>query len=150
MTTLVLVSKEGDEFEIPTTHTILSTTIQNFIDGCEDERPIVPTPNVESEEVRKVIQYLSYYCENPEVSEAEKEAWESEFVIMDQTPLFKLILAANYLGITPLLDLTAKTVADMIKGKTPEEIRRIFNIPNDFSPEEEEEIRRENAWCEDR
>jgi hypothetical protein len=25
----------------------------------------------------------------------------------------------------------------MIKGKTPEEIRKLFNIVNDFTPEEE-------------
>ena len=25
----------------------------------------------------------------------------------------------------------------MIKGKTPEEIRKLFNITNDFTPEEE-------------
>jgi len=50
----------------------------------------------------------------------------------------------------------------MIKGKTPEEIRRTFNIKNDFTAEEEEQvcaharvenlspqIRKENAWCED-
>jgi S-phase kinase-associated protein 1 len=35
----------------------------------------------------------------------------------------------------------------MIKGKTSEEIRETFNIVNDFSPEEEEEIRRENQWA---
>lgn len=38
----------------------------------------------------------------------------------------------------------------MIKGKTPEEIRRLFNIQNDFSPEEEAQIRKENEWAEDR
>ena len=38
----------------------------------------------------------------------------------------------------------------MIKGKSPEEIRETFNIENDFTPEEEEEIRRENAWGQDR
>jgi S-phase kinase-associated protein 1 len=44
------------------------------------------------------------------------------------------------------LDLTCQTVTYMIKGKTPEEIRKTFNINNYFTPEEEEEARRENQW----
>ncbi len=32
----------------------------------------------------------------------------------------------------------------MIKGKTPEEIRKLFNIVNDFTPEEEVRI----LYCE--
>ena len=82
-------------------------------------------------------------------SEDAKNDWYAKFVEVDQGTLFHLILAANYLNIKSLLDLTCKTVADMIKGKTPEEIRAHFNIQNDFTPEEEEEVRRENAWCED-
>lgn len=31
----------------------------------------------------------------------------------------------------------------MIKGKTPEEIRKLFNIANDFTEEEEAQIRKE-------
>jgi hypothetical protein len=40
------------------------------------------------------------------------------------------------LDIKGLLDVTCKTVANMIKGKAPEEIRRTFNIKNDFTPQE--------------
>ncbi|KAF3618396.1 E3 ubiquitin ligase complex SCF subunit sconC [Capsicum annuum] len=57
---------------------------------------------------------------------------------------FQGSLAANYLNIKSLLNLTCQTVANMIKGKTPEEIRKTFNIKNDFTPEEEEEVTREN------
>ena len=61
--------------------------------------------------------------------------------------LFGFLQAANYLNIENLLDLTCQTFAEMIKGKTPEEIRKTFNIKNDFTPEEEEEVRRENQWA---
>jgi S-phase kinase-associated protein 1 len=30
------------------------------------------------------------------------------------------------------------------------EIRRTFNIKNDFTPEEEEQVRKENEWCDER
>lgn len=53
------------------------------------------------------------------------------------------------MDIKPLLDVGCKTVANMIKGKNPEEIRKLFNIQNDFTPEEEEQIRRENEWAEE-
>ncbi|PKI45634.1 hypothetical protein CRG98_033950 [Punica granatum] len=69
-------------------------------------------------------------------AEDELKAWDADFV-----------KAANYLNIKSLLDLTCQTVADMIKGRTPEEIRKTFNIKNDFTPEEEEEVRRENQWA---
>ena len=55
--------------------------------------------------------------------------------------------AANFLNIKSLLDLVCQTVADMIKNKSPQQIREIFNIKNDFSPEEEEAIRKDNEWA---
>jgi S-phase kinase-associated protein 1 len=41
------------------------------------------------------------------------------------------------------------SIAARIKGKTPEEIRREFNIVNDFTPEEEARVREENSWAEE-
>ncbi len=63
--------------------------------------------------------------------------------------LITVFQAANYLDIKALLDVGCKTVANMIKGKSPEEIRKTFNIQNDFTPEEEDQIRRENEWAEE-
>ena len=56
----------------------------------------------------------------------------------------------KYVSFQGLLDVTCKTVANMIKGKTPEEIRKTFNIKNDFTPSEEEQVRKENEWCEEK
>jgi S-phase kinase-associated protein 1 len=130
----------------------------------------VPLPNVNAKILAKVIEYCQEHAtadaaapapaaEGSAAAPAPKatgaaakaeealKAFDAEFTKVDQGTLFELILAANYLNIKPLLDLTCLTVANMIKGKTPEEIRKTFNIENDFTPEEEEEVRRENQWA---
>jgi S-phase kinase-associated protein 1 len=38
-------------------------------------------------------------------------------------------------------------VADKLKGRTIDEIRKTFGIVNDYTKEEEEEVRRENSWA---
>jgi len=73
--------------------------------------------------------------------------FDKNFIRVEQSMLFELILAANFLNMQDLLDLGCQTVANSIKGKSPEEIRKQFNIKNDFTPQEEEEVRRENMWA---
>lgn len=115
----------------------------------------IPIPNVNAKILSKVIEYCDFHVKQERAkaeskdakSEEEVKAWDTEFTNVEQGVLFELILAANYLNIKSLLDLTCLTVANMIKGKTPDEIRKKFNIENDFTPEEEEEVRRENQWA---
>ena len=147
---ITLKSSDGEAFEVEEAVALESQTIKHMIeDDCADSG--IPLPNVTSKILAKVIEYCKKHVEaaNPEdkPSEDDLKAWDADFVKVDQATLFDLILAANYLNIKSLLDLTCQTVADMIKGKTPEEIRKTFNIKNDFTPEEEEEVRRENQWA---
>lgn len=48
-----------------------------------------------------------------------------------------------------MLDEAPMTI-DRHAGKTPEDIRKTFGIKNDFTPEEEEQVRKENEWCEEK
>lgn len=148
-----LTSSDNQMFEVDEEIANESTTVKNMIEdtGTED---IIPLPNVPGKILAKVIEYCKFHVEankkvddKPAKSEDDIKQWDTEFVKVDQATLFDLILAANYLNIKGLLDLTCQTVANMIKGKTPEEIRKTFNIKNDFTPEEEEEVRRENQWA---
>ena len=106
------------------------------LEWCEHHRGDPPSTNEDDSDSRKKTTDI--------------EEWDQKFMQVDQEMLFEIILAANYLDIKALLDVGCKTVANMIKGKSPEEIRKTFNITNDFTPEEEEQIRRENEWAEDR
>ena len=40
-----------------------------------------------------------------------------------------------------------RQVAAMIKGKTPEELRKQFKITSDFTPEEEEQVQPRSKPC---
>ena len=147
---ITLKSSDGESFEVEEAVALESQTIKHMIeDDCADNG--IPLPNVTSKILAKVIEYCKKHVDaakpDEKISEDDLKAWDQEFVKVDQATLFDLILAANYLNIKSLLDLTCQTVADMIKGKTPEEIRKTFNIKNDFTPEEEEEVRRENQWA---
>lgn len=146
-----LKSKQEDLFEVEKGAAFRSITIKNMVEDT-GLNIHVPVPMVESSVLVKVIEYLKYHqnAEEETIPEDEQTRWDKDYVKMDDAALFNTILAANYLDIKPLLDLTCKAVADEIKGKSPEEIRRRFNIKNDFTPEEEEEVKRENAWCEER
>lgn len=64
--------------------------------------------------------------------------------------LMDVLNAAHILKAKDLVDLTCAAVASMIKGKSPDDIRQLFNVENeDFTPEEVEKIREENRWCEE-
>ncbi|PWA37609.1 hypothetical protein CTI12_AA588650 [Artemisia annua] len=147
---IVLKSSDNETFELDETVALESQTIKHMIeDDCADS--VIPLPNVTGKILSKVVEYCKKHVEAPKdsdkVTEEDLKAFDADFVKVDQGTLFDLILAANYLNIKDLLNLTCQTVADMMKGKTPEEIRKTFNIKNDFTPEEEEEVRRENAWA---
>lgn len=156
--TLKLVSQEGEKFQIVMKVALMSELVKTMAEGDTEEKEI-PLPNVKAEVLKKVVEYMKYHSDNPprEIEKPLKSAsmqevvsqWDADFVEVDQELLFELILAANYMDIKPLLDLTCAKVASMIKGKTPEQIRKTFNIQNDFTPEEEEAVRAENKWAEE-
>ncbi|KAF3486127.1 hypothetical protein F2Q69_00054891 [Brassica cretica] len=141
---IILESSEGKSFEVDEAVALEFQTIKNMIeDDCTDGG--IPLANVNSATLAKVIEYYKYtYGANEDI---ELKTWDADFVKVDQPLLFDLMLAANFLIIPGLLDLTCKTVADMMRGKTVLQIREIFHIKNDYTDAEEAKVRKENAWA---
>ncbi|RVX16572.1 SKP1-like protein 1A [Vitis vinifera] len=144
-----LMSSDGVTFEVDDIVALELQTIKHMIeDGFSDGA--IPLPNVTSGILAMVIEYCKMHVESSKSEDRSADdnlkAWDAEFVKVDVATLFHLIMAANYLNIQSLLELTCQTVADMMKGKSVEYIRKTFNITNDYTPEEEEEIRREFPW----
>lgn len=61
------------------------------------------------------------------------DQWDANFVDTSQEVILKLLLAANYIDLRPLLMLMSAKVASMVKGLSPDEIRATWNIRNDYT-----------------
>lgn len=154
-----LVSSDFKKFDVEESVARESLIILNLMADCDDSD--IPVFNVNAKILDKVIAYCRKHASAPRADGGDAEpsaasnkasaddlkSFDAEFVDVDLVTLLELIKAADYLEINGLLDLTCHAVADMIKGKTPEEIRETFDIENDFTPEEEAKVRRENQWA---
>ena len=152
-----LLCSDGEEVELELEIAEKSVLIKGLIDdsGLEEQ---IPLPNVKKPILEKVVEFCTYLKDHtaPEIEKPLKsvdmasvvDPWYANYINMEQEVLFELIMASNYLDIKPLLELACAKVASMIKNKSIPEIRKFFNIENDFSPEEEQQIMEENKWAE--
>ena len=62
------------------------------------------------------------------------QEWYYNFIntIEDQRSLFRLVNAANYLGVEPLLNLAVLALALRVQGKNEDEVKNILNIPGEI------------------
>ncbi|EFA85203.1 hypothetical protein PPL_02203 [Heterostelium album PN500] len=148
-------SSDAQAFEVDREVANMFVAIKNLMEDIGDDTNAIPLPNVTGEILKRVIEWCEYHIAHPKPDEKRdsKEIyeyqWDKTFCnTIDHTTLFELVLAANYLDIKGLLDVTCKTVANMIRAKTPDEIKAYFKLTQDFTPEEEEMIRNNNEWCE--
>ena len=101
----------------------------------------------------KIVEFLEHYI-NKQPKKIQRplpkkdfrecvDEWDYKFINIDTEEIFELMLAANFLHIQALLDLTSAKIASMIRGKSPEEIRRILGMKNDIDENNENEIKEE-------
>ncbi|XP_010506934.1 PREDICTED: SKP1-like protein 16, partial [Camelina sativa] len=135
---VVLTSSDGETFEIEEAVARKLQIIGHMIDDdCADKA--IPLANVTGKILALVIEYCKKHVDDKDSTKEEEakaeelKTWDVEFMKnIDIETTFSIILAANYLNVKDLLDLTCQSVADHIKDMSPEEIRTIFNIECDF------------------
>ncbi|CAN6342146.1 unnamed protein product [Urochloa humidicola] len=143
---VVLRCCDGEEFAVAVPVARKCGTIRNMIDDdCVEGG--VPLPNVTGPSMARVLEYLNTKAAAEEATGNNKEFEKGFFEKMNKEALFGVIMAANYLNAEELQDAAMLCAADRITGKTVQEIREFFGLENDFTPEEEEEIRKENDWA---
>nr|XP_016493547.1 PREDICTED: SKP1-like protein 1A [Nicotiana tabacum] len=96
MKMIVLKSSDGETFEVEESVAVESQTIKHMIeDDCADTS--IPLPNVTSKILAKVIEYCKRHVDaasktEDKAVEDDLKAFDADFVKVDQSTLFDLIL----------------------------------------------------------
>ncbi|KAK6201426.1 Skp1 family, dimerization domain-containing protein [Scheffersomyces amazonensis] len=159
---VTLVSSDGETFIVEQRVAERSITIKSAIEfaGVDGLTADIEIPLlIEGKVLKKVVEWCEHYktTKFPEPDENQVDVlsrppvltkWDNKFfrLCFEQDMMFEIIMAANYLNINQLLHVGCTTVANMMKGNSTEQIRELFNVPNDFTPEEEAAIKREDRW----
>lgn len=156
--TILLQSECGVKCPIDIHLARMCGTIANMLDDIDDDDIVIPLHNIKLNILKKVIDFCAQHPDAPrnlteeqqlEMRSKPLEGFDLEFVKVPLVELFEMILAANLLDLKQMLDVCCKAVAEMIKGKTPNEIKKVFGVEGEFTQEEKEQVLRDNPWLED-
>jgi len=123
----------------------MSNLFKNMIEGNENddikEDADLPVVSVSAPMLNKAIEYMTHYdgknikkLNIPIVTNNLCDfftKWDDDFMNVDVKTIFEIIKSSNYLDIPCLLQLSCAKIASLIKGKSPEEIKKILGVPED-------------------
>lgn len=130
---------DGAVFRVQKECLMLSRTLYDcamnlgYTDDNIEQKDPIPTTKVSAEIFKMVHSYMKHHKGEEYVEPARGgvviDAWDAEFLKAVGDKLFDLITAADYLDIKGLSAIASQAAANMIRGKTPQEMREIWRLP---------------------
>merc|ERR1719483_871571 len=127
---------------------MMCNLIKSILEGDQDVQKI-EIKKVTGEILEFIVRYLEHHqgtqpaeiakpIRSVKMEKIVEDEWDAKFINnLPKKTIFQVILAANYMDIKSLLHLGCAKIATMIKGKSPEEIKKILS--------EEDEVVEEKA-----
>ncbi|KAE9555898.1 hypothetical protein FO519_000878 [Halicephalobus sp. NKZ332] len=147
-----LVSSDNVEFKVSDKILGQSEVFKHMMNVCDDTKKI-PVSDIDGQTLDKIIRFCEHYekdspyvppsGENPDRILPSPDSWDMQFLLIPHDDLSKVIVGANYLDIPRLIDCCCDRLGLMVQGRSVEELRKIFDIQNDFTPDEEKKMKRE-------
>jgi len=130
-------SKKGT-FEIDRTSALMCNLVRSIIEG-DSEVKTIEIKKVSSPILELIVEYLKHHkgktpaeiakpIRSVKMEKIVEDEWDAKFINKQpKRTIFQIILGANYMDIKSLLHLGCAKIATMIKGKSPEEIKKILS-----------------------
>ncbi|KAE9555892.1 hypothetical protein FO519_000872 [Halicephalobus sp. NKZ332] len=156
-----LESSDNQSFLVSEKVLLQSEVCTNLMEmtSSDDAIPTIPVPAVDGETLKKIVEFCQHFendspyvpptTSDPAPQVPPQDSWEMKFLLnMPYDLLTKIIHGANFLNIPRLIDYCCFRLAIMIQGRSVGDIRRIFEIENDFTADEEQLMKNEHLWYE--
>ena len=161
MAMLTLLSKDEKPVKVDRDAAVSASLV---LHDLLDDQPVpqegeegdpIPIPVCDGAALQLVVDYMTLRKGNPP-REIEKPLKDNLFDVLDEKdkgflkPLnedqvIALAVTAGFLNYPALRDLASARLAEWIKEKSVEEIRALFGVENDFTPEELAALRKEHG-----
>mmetsp|Transcript_5350 Transcript_5350/g.9821 ORF Transcript_5350/g.9821 Transcript_5350/m.9821 type:complete len:168 (-) Transcript_5350:3166-3669(-) len=156
---LSIITKEGVVVQVDARLTSLSGLIKSIVDDMASSEEI-PIEALSTESLNLILEYFAHYdysqptavpCPLPSADLREAiPSWDFEFISrFNLDSLCEFYNLVDYLQIPSLSELCAAAIASFFKGKTAAEVRVLFNMPSDLTPEIEEQLMLKYPWARD-
>jgi len=138
---LVLISCDENapkEFTIDRESALMCNLVRSIIEGDSEVKKI-EIKKVSQDILKLIVEYLKHHkgkvpaeiakpIRSVKMEKIVEDSWDADFINKQpKRTIFQIILGANYMDIKSLLHLGCAKIATMIKGKSPEEIKKILS-----------------------
>ncbi|XP_045483715.1 skp1-related protein-like [Harmonia axyridis] len=133
---IYLKSADGAVFRVPAKILRCSNTLNSMFEHSDqkDELDVIKLPLINANILQLIICWAKRHHSDPiisdELDEMRSQALrdENEFRFEDLHTIVGLCRAANYLDIKRLFNVTCKIIASLISGKSPQELKKMFDF----------------------
>ncbi|KAG7385996.1 hypothetical protein PHYPSEUDO_000851 [Phytophthora pseudosyringae] len=134
---LQLKCKDGTTFDVTYEQAMMSSTLWVLMQDVSGKKPkngvkqhVIPIFDVPTESVQHALEYCScLYKQQVDRVESAMLDWEDEFVGLESKELCDLAKVASNLDIQPLVDLTCRSIAQIMSATSEaDELRKKFGL----------------------
>lgn len=155
--TVTVIPTCGNHVTLPLSVAVQSAMLRNLIaDVGLAELSAVPLAGVEMGDLQAAVRFMTAHrtdmpgAELPPLENFVAPVLEGDDVFLNELDVkaqLRLLVVANYMDIERLMHLLPSVTAQRFRGKTPAEIRAMFNVDRPFTDEEIEAVLKENEWA---
>lgn len=136
--------EEGGQrtFTIDRPSAMMCNLVKSIVEGDSDVSKI-EIKKVSGDVLELIVNYLKHHkgtvpaeiakpIRSVKMEKIVEDEWDAKFInALSKRVIFQVILGANYMDIKSLLHLGCAKIATLIKGKSPEEIKKILSEEDD-------------------